>query len=251
MRICIISDVHYKYLCASEAELQTQQRFLSFLDDIIGTYDLLVLCGDIFDLYNEYKHVIIKEYFGVYHRLAKLREAGCRIVYLSGNHDFWFDSFLSDELGVELYQDSFTLKADGKTMIFSHGDLYTVNDMRYQLLRRLLRLSISRAIFNLIHPDWALVLGAKLSRSSRVRTVSKLLQRKRSSGLKGYAKKKIMKDQADIVVMGHSHDAEILPIGLGFYANAGEWIKKPSFLEIIDGKITLNYYKKKEKENAT
>ena len=250
MRICIVSDVHYKYHSFEATDLTVQKRFLSFLDFAIGRYDLLVLCGDIFDLYNEYKHVIIREYFGIYHRLAKIAAAGCRIVYLSGNHDFWFDTFLSDELGVELYPDNFTLQADGKTIIFSHGDLYTVNDLRYQLLRKVLRLRITRSIFNLIHPDWALVLGARLSRSSRQRPASIALQKRRSMGLKAWAKQKIMKGEADIVVMGHSHEAEILPIGSGFYANAGEWIKRPSYLEITDGNITLKQYKTNNKENA-
>ena len=249
MKICIVSDVHYKYHSTEKADLEVQKRFLSFLDFAIGRYDLLVLCGDIFDLYNEYRHVIIREYFGIYHRLAKIAEAGCRIVYLSGNHDFWFDSFLSDELGVELYPDNFTLQADGKTIIFSHGDLYTVNDLRYHLLRRFLRLPITRTLVNLIHPDWALVLGAKLSRSSRVRQASKMLQKKRSMGLKTWAKRKIMQGKADIVVMGHSHEAEILPIGDGFYANAGEWIKTPSYLEITDGNIELRHYTTNNKEN--
>jgi UDP-2,3-diacylglucosamine pyrophosphatase LpxH len=49
--------------------------------------------------------------------------------------------------------------------------------------------------------------------------------------------------------MGHSHQAEILPIGDGFYANAGEWIKRPSYLEITDGNITLKQYKTNNKEN--
>lgn len=250
MKICIVSDVHYKYHSVDATDLEVQKRFLSFLDFAIGRYDILVLCGDIFDLYNEYKHVIIREYFGIYHRLAKISEAGCRIVYLSGNHDFWFDSFLSGELGVELYPDNFTLKVDGKTIIFTHGDLYTVNDLRYQLLRKVLRLRITRTIFNLIHPDWALVLGARLSRSSRQRPASTALQQKRSRGLKAWAKKKIMQGAADIVVMGHSHEAEILPIGSGFYANAGEWIKCPSYLEITDGNITLKHFKTNNKENT-
>lgn len=250
MKICIVSDVHYKYHSLDPTDLIVQKRFLSFLDFIIGRYDLLVLCGDIFDLYNEYKHLIIREYFGIYHRLAKIKAAGCRIVYLSGNHDFWFDTFLSDELGVELYPDTFTLQADGKTIIFSHGDLYTVNDLRYQLLRKVLRLPLTRTLFNLIHPDWALVLGSHLSRSSRQRPASITLQKKRSRGLKTWAKQKILQGKADIVVMGHSHEAEILPIGTGFYANAGEWIKQPSYLEITDGNIALIHYNTKDKENA-
>jgi UDP-2,3-diacylglucosamine pyrophosphatase LpxH len=104
MNICVISDVHYKYRQESPADRENSQLFLSFLEGIAGRYDLLVLNGDIFDLYQRLE---IHDRASVFFRCCTgwpiFLEAGCRIVYISGNHDFWFNGFLDKELGFELY----------------------------------------------------------------------------------------------------------------------------------------------------
>ncbi|MCB5228584.1 MAG: UDP-2,3-diacylglucosamine diphosphatase [Candidatus Cloacimonetes bacterium] len=246
MRICVISDVHFKYKHKSEADRQNAALFLDFLSSSVGRYDLMVLNGDIFDLYNEWKYSIIRQYFPVYHLLANIREAGCRIVFISGNHDFWFNGFLDKDLGIEVYHDQFYLEADGMRMIFSHGDLYTSNDVRYQLFRRLIRQPFIKWIFNLLHPELALFIGAKMSRSSRVRRVPGFMQSRRSQGLQSWAEKMISRKKADIVVLGHSHRPGIHAMGGGHYANAGDWIKNHSYLEITDGSIKLIYHNKEK-----
>jgi len=247
MNICVISDVHYKYRQESPADRENSQLFLSFLEGIAGRYDLLVLNGDIFDLYNDWKYTIVRQYFPVLHRLANILEAGCRIVYISGNHDFWFNGFLDKELGFELYSDHYSLNADGKELLFTHGDLYTVNDLRYKLFRRLIRTPLVRLSFDLLHPDLALTIGAAMSRSSRLRRMSDVLKRRKGNGLKTWARAQISKGKADIVIMGHNHEPEIISVGSGVYANAGDWLRNHSYLEILDGKIYLNHYKHKEK----
>lgn len=246
MKICVISDIHYKYKLKTPEDRENAAIVLEFLDDICGRYELLVLNGDIFDLYNEWEHLIIRQYFPLLHRLANIRDAGCRITYISGNHDFWFNGFLDKELGFELFQDKFELNADGQKMVFTHGDLYTTNDLRYQLFRRLIRMRLIKTTFNLIHPNLALKIGEKLSRSSRFREVSQTLLKRRGQGLKSWARQNIEKGKADIVILGHSHDPQIIQYDSGFYANAGDWLRNHSYLEIDSGKITLNYYKKKE-----
>lgn len=245
MKICVLSDVHYKYRQETPADQENAVIFLSFLEGIVGKYDLLVLNGDIFDLYNDWKYTIVRQYFPVLHRLANIREAGCRIVYISGNHDFWFNGFLDRELGFELYSDQYAMTADGRKLLFTHGDLYTVNDLRYKLFRRFIRMSAIRLAFDLLHPDLALTIGAAMSRSSRLRKVSDVLKRRKGNGLKTWARAQITKNKADIVIMGHNHDPEIIPIGEGCYANAGDWLKNYSYLEITDGIIELKYNKEK------
>jgi len=247
MKICVISDVHYKYRQDTRADHENARVFLNFLEEIVGLYDLLVLNGDIFDLYNDWKYTIVRQYFPVLHRLANIHEAGCRIVYISGNHDFWFNGFLDKELGFELYSDHYTLDADGKKLLFTHGDLYTVNDLRYKLFRRFIRMPLIRLSFDLLHPDLALTIGASMSRSSRLRRMSDVLKRRKGNGLKNWSQAQIARGRADIVIMGHNHEPEIINQGSGFYANAGDWLRNHSYLEILDGNIELQYYKQKEK----
>jgi len=247
MKICVVSDVHFKYRQETAADKENAAIFLSFLEDIRGRYDLLVLNGDIFDLWNDWKYTIIRQHFPVLHRLANIHEAGCRIVYVSGNHDFWFNGFLDHELGWELFSEQYVLQADGRKILFTHGDLYTVNDIRYQIFRKGIRWPLVRMCFNLLHPDFALELGARMSRSSRLRRMSDVLKRRKGNGLKAWARAAVKRGKADIVVMGHSHDPEVLSIEGGIYANAGDWLRNHSYLEIIDGNIELKYNKNKEK----
>jgi hypothetical protein len=42
--------------------------------------------------------------------------------------------------------------------------------------------------------------------------------------------------------MGHSHNPVLIPIGNGFYANGGDWLRHNSFITIIDGKLELGQY---------
>ncbi|MCB5247721.1 MAG: UDP-2,3-diacylglucosamine diphosphatase [Candidatus Cloacimonetes bacterium] len=250
MRICVISDVHYKYAPRDAFDRANAQAALSFLKQAVGQYDLMVLNGDIFDLWFDWKFTLIKQYFPLLHRLAELRENGCRLVMVSGNHDFWFNDFFRQYLDAKVCNDAYTLTADGIKMLFTHGDLHTVNDLRYKFFRRLIRLRGSKMLFSLLHPDLALWLGAKLSRSSRFRQMSSLLQSKKSAGLGHYAEYMLHKKEYDLVCMGHCHRPGITRLKRGIYANSGDWTRHHSYLEIIGGEVSLKYYKTKEIQDA-
>jgi len=241
MKIIALSDMHYKFCPANDAERQVNAYGHSFLSSLVGKIDILVLNGDIFDLWFDWEYAIIPQYFPILKVLAEIHEAGARIIYISGNHDFWFGCFLSQYLGIELYSDSYELKADGKRLYLTHGDLYTVNDMRYKLFRYLIRLPQMRALFSLLHPNLALRLGALLSRSSRKRKDPTNLRARKVAGLKRHATAMI-KNGYDIVIMGHSHEPELCQMGSGFYANCGDWIRHQSYLQITDGIPVLSKF---------
>ena len=177
MRVYFASDFHLKF---TKKNIDTEQhkKIISFLDSLIGNSDLLILNGDIFDLWFVWKTVIIKGYFPILKKLADLRESGCRIVFIAGNHDFWFRDFLTNFLGVEIYPDSFSETIDDMKIFVSHGDLYTTNDFRYKIFRSLIRKKFFKKLFELFHPDFSLALGKLLSRSSRDRKSHPELERK-------------------------------------------------------------------------
>ena len=250
MRICIISDLHYKYSKLSKVDKENSDLMLSFLEQARGKYDLLILNGDIFDLWYDWKYTIIKQYFPLLVKLYEIRQAGCRIVHITGNHDFWFGDFLPDYLGVELVDESLEFIADGKKIYVCHGDTHTVNDFRYQSYRRVIRLPFMKIIFGLLHPDFALGLGSKMSRSSRTRKDSTALRNKKNEGLRAYARKLIKNGRADYVIMGHSHNPELIKYENGFYANSGDWINHHTYIEIISGTIQIKHYNIKKGETA-
>lgn len=240
MKICAISDLHYKFSTSNPEDEQLNARALAFLRTLPGHYDWLILNGDIFDLWYDWKYTIIKAYFPVLKILADIREKGCRIVYISGNHDFWFNDFFPTQLQVELYQDAFVLETDRKKIYFTHGDLHTTNDTKYKILRSVIRLPFTKKLFSIIHPNLALSLGKALSRSSRFRRISHQLQEKKKEGLEKYAAE-LLKDY-DYVVMGHTHEPCLMPMGKGVYANSGDWLVNHSYVTIISGKLELHYF---------
>lgn len=240
MRICAISDLHYKFATPRPEDVELNAKALAFLRTLPGKFDWLILNGDIFDLWFDWKYTIIKAYFPVLKKLADIRETGCRIVYISGNHDFWFNDFFPSQLQVELHPDAFVLETDSKKIYFTHGDLHTTSDLRYQMFRKFIRLPFAKKLFSVLHPDLALSIGKALSRSSRLRRISHKLQELKKQGLESYAA--TLLNDYDYVVMGHTHEPCLIPMGKGIYANTGDWLINHSYITIIDGKLELNTF---------
>ena len=249
MKIIALSDSHYKFHCTDKADRENASIFVSFLNQCLGKYDLMVLSGDIFDFWLEGKYTIVKQYFPVLCALNAIKEKGTQIIYISGNHDFWFGDFLSEYIGCKIYPDGFTLNTDGKKIRFEHGDTRTLNDLRYQIYRKIIRWKVVRKIAASLHPDLALNIGMLFSRSSREHTDNPALVERKSFGLKNYAKRLIEHNRADIVVLGHSHKTKIKKIGNGYYVNCGDWIKHYSYVEIDAGNPTLHKYNKESNQS--
>jgi UDP-2,3-diacylglucosamine pyrophosphatase LpxH len=138
---------------------------------------------------------------------------------------------------IELYQDTFVLETDKKKIYFTHGDLHTTNDFRYQFFRRLIRMPFTKKLFSIIHPDIALAIGKSMSRSSRMRRISHKLEGKKKEGLINYARSLL--NDYDYVIMGHTHEPCSIPMEKGVYANSGDWLINHSYLKIIDGVLEV------------
>jgi len=241
MNVYIASDFHLKFTESAE-DLQRRIRVIDFLDSIKDDADLLILNGDIFDLWFVWKKFIIKGYFPLLMKLSQLREKGVRIVFIAGNHDFWFRNFLTGTLGIEVYEDDFCETIDGVKTFVSHGDKYTSNDFRYQIFRRMIRNKFIMWIFENLHPNFALNIGRNMSRSSRKQQPTNAILNKREQGLIQFAKEKL--NETDLVILGHSHLPKIERYENGIYANAGDWIINYTYLKMTNGKIELHKYKK-------
>lgn len=241
MHITIISDLHLKFNETKEDKIRREQAIL-FLDSLKEKTDILILNGDIFDLWVSWSKVIIKGYFPILKKLADLNEAGIRLIFIAGNHDFWFNDFLSNYLNFEIYEDFFLEKIDEQKLFVTHGDKYTSNDLRYKIFRAVVRNKLIKKIFKLIHPDISLSLGNFLSRSSRKRRDSSSLIKRKEAGLVNFATSNFSK--YDIIVMGHSHSPIIKKYKNKFYINSGDWINHNSYVEIINGVPELKYWKK-------
>ena len=242
MKVYIASDMHFRFT-ENEEVGERHGKILGFLDIVKEDADMLILNGDIFDLWCVWDTVIIKGYFQILRKLADITDAGCKIVFIAGNHDFWFSGFLEKELGIHVESDVYMTEIDGKKIVAAHGDIYTASDNRYKLFRMLVRNRLIKKIFKLMHPDFALKLGMLLSRSSRKVKFPKELQVKKENGLK-YSAQQFLKE-CDFVFFAHSHKPEIIEYKSGIYANSGDWVKHQSYLVLDNGKLSLKTYKER------
>ena len=226
MKIVIASDFHLK-INENEFDIERRLRIEKFLKSLIGNIDCLILAGDIFDLWIEWNTVIVKNYFSILSVFAQLKDSGCRLVYIAGNHDFWLEKFLKNDIGFETYDGDFTADFNNKKIFVSHGDLYTKNDIRYKVFRRVIRSKIVKYITKLIHPDISLKIGQLMSRSSRKKVINDKKSFAKELGLK--IKAESLSDEYDLIVFGHSHNPKYLKINNSIYINTGDWINQSSY----------------------
>ncbi len=243
MRIYIASDFHLAFSATEREEQERNDKVIEFLESLLSKADILILNGDIFDLWYDWQNTIIKGYFPILKKLADLKEAGCRLIFIAGNHDFWFGDFFRNYLDCEVHLEYFAETIDGKRVFVSHGDIYTSNDFRYHLFRNLLRNAFVRSIFSILHPEIALKLGKLISRTSRRRNPNPTKNDiKRSTGLDRFAQSK--SSSYDQIILSHTHSPKIEKLQNGsIYINTGDWIIHNSYVEIIDGEARLLYFK--------
>ncbi|MFI5144922.1 MAG: UDP-2,3-diacylglucosamine diphosphatase, partial [Ignavibacteria bacterium] len=96
------SDVHLG-LKAKEIEKQKEKRFINFLESISKDAYEIYIVGDLFDCWIEFRKVVPKGYFNLLSALNKIAESGINIKFLSGNHDFWLNTYLRDEVGLKIF----------------------------------------------------------------------------------------------------------------------------------------------------
>ncbi|PID29287.1 MAG: UDP-2,3-diacylglucosamine hydrolase [Candidatus Cloacimonadota bacterium] len=240
MRVIIASDFHLKF-AENEDDKRRRQKVEEFLKSLKGSTDVLILNGDIFDLWFSWNQVIIKGYFSVLKILSELKNSGCRIIFIAGNHDFCFNGFLEEEIVNEVRTDTFTDTIDGLKYFVSHGDSFTTNDLRYKIFRKIIRNGFLMKIFKLVHPDLSLKIGKLMSRSSRDRVIPEKLKEKKNAGLLREAERQA-NSGINVVAFGHTHNPIKKQLGNCVYVNSGDWIINQSYIEIKDKKTELKYY---------
>jgi UDP-2,3-diacylglucosamine hydrolase len=228
--VYFISDLHLGYYDRA-TEKERQELLLAFLNTLPVSGTTLVIVGDLFDYWFDYKYVIPKDFFRVVTKLMDLKDNGVEIIYLMGNHDFGHYRFFPGELGIEVIPDDFRATFYGKKFYISHGDGKIANDKGYLILKKFLRNSFVQSLFRLVHPDIGIRIASMSSKKSRHYTTRR--QMKDFDSLFDFAKKKI-DEGFDFVVMGHTHKADFKQYNGGVYVNLGSWLDTP-LCGIFDG----------------
>ena len=156
--VYFISDVHLM-LERTESEVKRQDILFKFLHHVKKSGGTLVINGDLFDFYFEYKDVIPKVFFPFYHEILKLREEGIKVHFILGNHDYWVRDFITETLFDHTYFSDTTFDLNGKKFYVTHGDGYLSWDKGYRLLKGLLHSRLFIWTYRMLHPRLGFRIG--------------------------------------------------------------------------------------------
>lgn len=233
MRDLFIADAHL--LDPRDANYR---HLLEFLRAQRGQARTLVLLGDIFEFWIGYRSCVFSAYVPLLEALRVLREAGTRIVYVEGNHDFHLGPYFAETLGCEILPDGGVIELDGWKIHVSHGDLIDPADRGYRLLRRVLRGRPLRLLAAILPPDWTWGIArwaGNLSRRSRppsprreapLHLLEEHARRRFASGCQA-------------VVTGHFHVPARRDVDGRVLIALGDWIDQYSYAVFEDGEFSF------------
>jgi UDP-2,3-diacylglucosamine hydrolase len=234
---CFISDAHLGVRGAGWQEREA--RLLSFLRQLDQQVTHLIIVGDLFDFWIEYRNLIRAEYFDTLRILADLRERGTQLHYIAGNHDFALGPFLLNQIGMHVHTRSMDCELMGARIHVRHGDGILPSDVLYRLLHRVLRSRLNQRLYKMLHPTLGIGLAALASRLSRHGSSGRPLKGERVKAYRQAAKGLLERTGAQIVVLGHTHTPELVQGPSGTYCNTGAWLNGGSYALLRDGRIGL------------
>ncbi|MEE2669001.1 MAG: UDP-2,3-diacylglucosamine diphosphatase [Gemmatimonadota bacterium] len=231
--IYIASDIHL-----GVAPPETEQAFLRWLDHTAECASELILNGDIFDFWFEYRSVIPRGHTRVLGALADLVDRGVRVTIMAGNHDWWGGSFFSEEIGLTFLQDPVLRDLHGFQTFLAHGDGLGRGDVGYQLLRTLVRSRLTRWLFSWLHPNLGIAIAARVSQTEHSPGGPSKAEKGRSKILRKWAVGELQQNPTlDLIVCGHTHIPLLEEVEPGrYYANAGDWLRHRSYLVLHEGR---------------
>jgi UDP-2,3-diacylglucosamine hydrolase len=230
-----MSDAHLGFAPAS-----VERDVISFFRHVARHGAALVVNGDLFEFWFEWRTVIPRRGFRALAALADVVDAGVPVLMIAGNHDCWGGDILRKDIGVDYRFGPWIDEIAGWRTRIEHGDgLRLEEDKRYRMIRPILRNPLAIRSFRWLHPDLATPLATGSSHASR-----SYAARDAGRGLRDAAARAAVSDPSlELVVFGHSHVATLERVANGaVYGNPGSWLDGPTFLRITDESIALRQW---------
>jgi UDP-2,3-diacylglucosamine hydrolase len=231
----VFSDAHL-----GAAPPETERQLLRFLRGLPDDARSLVINGDLFDFWFEWRYVVPRAGVRVLGELSRIVDRGVPVLWIAGNHDCWGGEVLSQDIGVTYHEGPWRGSLGGWDTLLEHGDgLREVEDRPYRRLRSVLRHPLAKRLFRWLHPDWGTWLAMKSSHTSR-----NMRPGDRGEGLRKVATASLeASDAPELLIYGHSHVALLERLGNGVFANPGAWLDAPRFLRVTPGLVELCHWK--------
>jgi UDP-2,3-diacylglucosamine hydrolase len=256
MKAIFISDAHLRKFSDDR-----YKKLMDFLDAVkkgaipspvnhgaTGTapthIDDLYIAGDLFDFWFCRKEKINPEFKPAINKLIELKEAGIRLHLSEGNHDFFMGEYFRDVLGIEVFEEMTNVQLDNLNVLIAHGDTADSANIRYLLLRKILR---SKTFYNIqrfipVSISWTLAgFTSSASKELTVEDGDALVKKMASFALARF------QENYDAVILGHCHVPSLNHYTIAekqrTFVTLGDWINYYSFLFYEDGNFFLRYYR--------
>ena len=236
-RTVVVSDIHY-----GAAAAEGQCAFLSFLDRVPELCDDLLINGDMFDYWFEYREAIPRGFVPLLGRLRAVTDSGVTVRFIPGNHDAWAGPVLGEETGMKVLAGPVGDHVGGRRALIAHGDGLGGGDLKYRILRSCIRSRAVVGLFRWIHPD----IGIRIARSAS--RTSARGQGPDSAGRSGrlvtYARDALSTDaKLELVVLGHTHRPEATELLPGrWYLNSGDWVSNRSYGLVTPREVSIKWW---------
>ncbi len=250
VEVVVISDLHLgTYGC----QVKELLRYLKSIQPKI-----LVLNGDIIDIWQFSKSYWPEAHTKVIRQILKFVTKGIPVYYLTGNHDEMLRRFADFDLGSFKLLNKVVLNIDGKKAWIFHGDVFDVTMQHSKWLAKLGAVGYDSLILINHLTNWFLkLLGRnKMSFSQKIKGKFKDAVKFINHFEQTAADLAIDKNY-DYVICGHIHQAEIREIKSSvsaqtvMYLNSGDWVESLTALEYQQGKWSIFDYQQAVFEEET
>lgn len=224
-KVYFASDFHLGVPDAATS-LAREKKIVRWLEMVRHDAAAILLLGDIFDFWFEYRHAIPKGYVRLQGKLAELTDAGLPVLFFTGNHDMWMFDYFPKELNIPIIREPMSTQIGGKSFYIGHGDGLGPGDHTYKLLKKVFDNKVCQWLFARIHPNTGIGIANMWSRRSRISNVKKdeafFGERE---WLVQYCTEVEQQQHHDYYIFGHRHLPLEMPIGeQAQYVNLGEWV---------------------------
>jgi UDP-2,3-diacylglucosamine pyrophosphatase LpxH len=245
--VVVLSDLHLGTYGSRAKEITSYLRSIS--------PQMLILNGDIIDIWQFSKHYFPAAHFGVIKEITHLMSNGTRVIYITGNHDETLRRYSGLDLGNFQLTDKLVIEINHKMTWIFHGDVFD-NTTRgsARVLAKLgssgygLLILLNRLINRGLH----LFGQQRISLSKKIMAgVNKAVAK--VNDLEMIAAELAIEKKYDYVICGHIHQpckkTIVTEKGEVVYLNSGDWIEHLSALEYRDNDWHLYEYDASQTEN--
>lgn len=213
------------------------RAFLDWLDHVGSEASELIVNGDLFDFWFEYRWGVTRGHDEVLARLRALVDAGVPVTLMGGNHDWWGGRHLRETVGVTFLTDPTRLTIAGHEALLAHGDGLGAGDHGYRVLRLMLRSPVTRFAYGMLPVGVGDRIASEVSNTEDRWDQWGARQQERSDALEAWATKTLRRQpELDLVLLGHTHLPLIREVEPGrWYVNSGDWVFHQSYVVLAQG----------------